>query len=197
MLRGILGIAALAAAVASGASPSRAGEISAPLPQLAQADQTKPAPAAKTPSKKQTKAKPQPAPQTPAERAEARLAELHKRLAITEAQAQQWDAFAKVMRENAAASQAIYEERAQRKGTLTAVDTLRIFQRMTETNAEGVKRLVPAFETLYAALSPEQQAKADQIFGEFGSDRGRGSAGGKSTGKSNPKPPAQGPPKTQ
>ena len=98
------------------------------------------------------------------------------------------------MRENAVATQAFSDERAQRQGKLSAVETLHFHRRMTEADAEGAKRLVSAFEALHAALSPEQQASADPIFGEFGDRRsssgGMGKAGptAKAPGKSAPKP---------
>jgi hypothetical protein len=30
----------------------------------------------------------------------------------------------------------------------------------------GLKRLIPAFESLYASMTPEQQKRADKVFGQ-------------------------------
>ena len=101
-----------------------------------------------------------------ASQTEARITELHKRLHITVAQQPQWDAFAQVTRENAARMEPLFRDRlaAQR---LNAVESLRAYTAMAKEHAEGMQRLLPAFEALYNVMSADQQRLADQAFRDF------------------------------
>jgi len=101
------------------------------------------------------------------DRVEARIAELHKQLKITDAQADLWNSFTQVMRENAQTMQSLANERNQSQKTMTAVDDLNSYEAITEAHMEGLKKLVPAFQALYGAMSPEQQKNADAVFSRF------------------------------
>ena len=101
------------------------------------------------------------------ERVEQHINDLHKRLAITPAQQTQWASFAEVMRQNARRMEASYADRQGRTATTTAVEDLRAYAAMERARAEDVERLVPAFDTLYQAMSPEQRASADKTFHDF------------------------------
>lgn len=100
-------------------------------------------------------------------RVERQIASLQRRLRITPAQQPQWDAFTGVMRDNARRQEAAAAARAARPLTLTAPDDLRAHAAAAQAQADGMARLVPAFDALYAALSPDQRAAADQVFQQF------------------------------
>jgi hypothetical protein len=111
------------------------------------------------------------------DRIEARIKQLHSQLHITQAQEQQWNDFAQVMRDNAAqmdqdATQMnqLVKARAD-KGTMTAVDDLKAYEQIADAradesqkHADGLKKLVPAFETLYDSMSDSQKKVADNLF---------------------------------
>jgi len=103
---------------------------------------------------------------TLASQIEAQITELRKRLHITPAQQPQWDAFAQVMRENAARMDQFLRDRpAPQK--LNAVESLRAYTALAQVHAEGMQQLLPAFEALYNAMSADQQRSADQAFRDF------------------------------
>ncbi len=104
---------------------------------------------------------------TPVDRVETRIQDLHKNLQITPAQETQWRDFAEVMRENAKAIDAILKERAANISKMNAVDDLRSYQKLADAHADGLKKLVPAFEALYNTMSDEQKKNADAVFGKF------------------------------
>lgn len=159
--------AAMLVSAALWAVPSRAETAEgAPAREYAQAaSPTTPAPtppsAGQAPS---GQAAPTAAAPRPTERAEARIKSLHTRLHITAAQEPQWDAVAQVMRENAQAMEAPIQKRKQNASSMTAVDDLRSYQEIADMHASGLKKLVPAFEALYATMSDEQKKNADAIF---------------------------------
>ena len=102
---------------------------------------------------------------------ERRIAGLQRRLKITPAQQPEWDAFTTVMRQNAAHMEGLERDRADKVATMTAPEDMRSYADLARTHAEDLQRLVPAFDELYAAMSPEQKAVADRTFHEF---QGRG-----------------------
>jgi len=95
---------------------------------------------------------------------EARIKSLHKALQITAAQEPQWQAVADVMRDNAKTIGALIEEREAKAKTMTAVEDLLAYEAIVDAHAAGVKKLMTAFETLYASLSDAQKKKADAEF---------------------------------
>lgn len=97
---------------------------------------------------------------------EARIAELHKQLRITADQEALWGNVAQVMRENEQKMHDQITARSAMLKTMTAVDDLRSYRRIADEHADGLKRLVPAFEALYAQMTPAQQKHADYVFGE-------------------------------
>jgi protein CpxP len=103
----------------------------------------------------------------PTDRVEARIRELHAQLKIKPEQEAQWNAFAQVMRENAQAMQQEVEQRLQNQANMNAVDDLASYEKITETHAEGLKKLVPAFQALYDSLTPEQKKNADMVFAQY------------------------------
>ena len=47
---------------------------------------------------------------------------------------------------------------------MTAVDDLVSYGEIAEAHAAGIKRLTPAFATLYASMSDAQKLEADKLF---------------------------------
>ena len=98
------------------------------------------------------------------DRVETRIKELHRKLKITAAQESQWNAFAQVMRENAQAVDVVLKERAENLHAMNAVEDLRSYEKLADAHADGLKKLVPAFETLYNTMSDDQKKTADAVF---------------------------------
>jgi periplasmic protein CpxP/Spy len=103
---------------------------------------------------------------TAEERAEAYITDLKAKLQITDAQEQQWDAVAAVIRDNAKQAEERYNARQTAPADQTAVDDLKNYAEITAAHADGVKRLEAAFETLYSGLSDDQKKNADKVFAE-------------------------------
>jgi hypothetical protein len=120
-----------------------------------------PAAAADSSAPKTAKAKKR---MTRAERVEARINSLHSKLHITAAEETQWDTVAQIMRDNATAVGKLVDERKTQVGQMNAVDDLKSYQAITDAHADGLKKLVPAFEQLYASMSDDQKKTADTLF---------------------------------
>ncbi|MDA8231358.1 MAG: Spy/CpxP family protein refolding chaperone [Magnetospirillum sp.] len=95
---------------------------------------------------------------------DARIRELHDKLHITDAQADEWKALAQVMRDNSEAMRKVVTERRRDADTLTAIGDLDMYRKVAETHLENVKRLSVAFTKLYNAMSDEQKRVADEVF---------------------------------
>lgn len=112
----------------------------------------------------------------PSERAEARLAYVKTALKITDAQAPQWDAFANVVRKQAqAADQRMQARRARmaeakdgERKRPTAIERLERRQQFLTVAAARSGELLAVQKPLYAALAPEQQRVADELFAPRG-----------------------------
>ena len=91
---------------------------------------------------------------------ERQIADLQKKLRITAAQQPLFDAFAQILRQNAQALDAALRQQEQKSGA-TAVDDLRTSAQLAEAEAEGLKRLLPAFQSLYDSLPDPQKRLAD------------------------------------
>ena len=105
----------------------------------------------------------------PSERVEARLAYLRTALKITDAQQAQWNAFAETLRNQArAADQRMQEFRAQREqgATRERPNAIARLEREQQRHAESATRInerLAVQRPLYAALSTEQKAIADEL----------------------------------
>jgi protein CpxP len=98
------------------------------------------------------------------ERVEARINELHQKLAITADQEPQWKKLADTMRDNAKEVEEKAAERQKALQTMTVIDDLRSYEGLAKAHAESMTRLVASFEPLYASMSPEQKKRADAEF---------------------------------
>jgi hypothetical protein len=120
----------------------------------------------------------------PSERVEARLAYARTALKITPEQEAQWNAFAEVSRRHAKAAderiKAFREQRAQQEGPRerpNAVQRLERRQQMLATQAQRLSEVIAAAKPLYAVLSPEQKATADELLTPRRAQGRRGHAG--------------------
>jgi hypothetical protein len=95
---------------------------------------------------------------------EAHIKQLHAQLKITPAEENDWNKFADVMRGNASDMQAAMQEREQQYPSMNAVQNMESYQKLAETHAEHLQKLVSAFQTLYNALPDPQKKVADQVF---------------------------------
>jgi len=97
-------------------------------------------------------------PVPPAPNVEANIAQLHQRLQITPAQERQFDALANVMRQNAQMMSSAPPPNPN------AVEALRFAIQYGQQEIDGMRRLLPALQALYASLSPTQRQTADMVF---------------------------------
>jgi periplasmic protein CpxP/Spy len=105
-------------------------------------------------------------------RVENRIAYLHKQMQITSAQESQWQPFANVMRENAKTMSQLEEQRAKDVESGSALDNMRGYSQLTQAHADGIKKLLSAFEPLYNSFPPKQKQLADATFrGRLGKDQ--------------------------
>jgi periplasmic protein CpxP/Spy len=95
---------------------------------------------------------------------ETQLAEVKKRLSITAAQQSQFDQFASIVKQNAQSMDALMQMATAQGAQQNAVDGLRTAANFAQTEADNLKRLVPALEALYASLSEQQKRAADKLF---------------------------------
>ena len=100
-------------------------------------------------------------PTPPPQNVEASIAQLRQKLQITPAQEAPFSTVANVMRDNARLEASAPQ---QPPANATAVDDLRAFIKYSELELSGLKKMLPALESLYATLSPAQKKAADAVF---------------------------------
>lgn len=160
------------------AAPALAQQTSSPAPAPAPAAPqatTPTSPATSNPSGTMHKAMPHSRTQAmrrqPGESLESlvdrRIADLHSKLHITPEQSAQWDQFAQVMRDNAKQMDQMYQDRAKSFSTMSAVDNMQSFAQIEQQRADGMQKLVPAFQAVYSSLSDQQKKVADQLFRNY------------------------------
>ena len=99
----------------------------------------------------------------PTAAAEARLAYLKSELKITSGQESAWKAFADQSRQQAEAMQAL-RGTMQGSTAATAPERMELRNKVMKQRQEQMEKSTAAFKDLYAALTPEQKALADQRF---------------------------------
>ena len=115
----------------------------------------------------------------PAAAAEGRLAYLKAELKITKAQEPAWKKFSDEARKQAESMQAA-RTAMQGSATANAVERMELHNTLMKTRLEQSQKTTAAFKELYAALTPEQKALADQHPGRgmgFGPGFGGGPGG--------------------
>jgi periplasmic protein CpxP/Spy len=131
-------------------------QSAAPLPPTAAP--TSPAPTATPPT---GSAAPSDATQAAVDQ---RIRALQSQLGITEAQMPLWSAFTQAMRDNAAATDALFTQRAGAVATMSAPDNMHSYAQIARSYADNTERLATAFDSLYASLSDTQKQAADTLF---------------------------------
>ncbi len=122
------------------------------------------------------------------QRVEERITYLHSALKITSAQEAQWNTFADVMRANGDTMNQLYEQRMENQNR-NALDDMKQYAQISQAHADGMQKLVAAFEPLYSSLSPEQKTLADKAFRQHPA----GGKGAQHHGKGKPAPKAMAP----
>jgi periplasmic protein CpxP/Spy len=112
---------------------------------------------------------------------EDRIAYLHAQLKITPAQETQWKAFADVMRGNGETMGQLFQQR-KAATNVTAIDDMKQYAQIAQAHADGMKKLVDAFDPLYSSFSPEQKKLADVTFHQPGGAEGGHRHHGKAKG---------------
>ena len=93
-----------------------------------------------------------------------RIRTLQSQLGITEAQMPLWSAFAQTMRDNAAATDALFSQRAGAVATMNAPDNMHSYAQIARAYADNTEHLATAFDSLYASLTDTQKQAADTLF---------------------------------
>lgn len=108
------------------------------------------------------------------ESVDERIAGLHERLHITPEEETSWLAVAHAMAENDRAMAALTETvKLNHDQHRTAVEDLHTYEKFNQAHVDGLKNLIPAFESLYAVMPPSQKLTADEVFRRFGHEKER------------------------
>jgi hypothetical protein len=103
---------------------------------------------------------------------EGRIAYLQAELHITAEQMPLWNAVADVLRQNDAAMRATWtdlrHDRDDGDDDVSAVDRLAAMQKMAETRAQNLGKLLTAAKPLYEAMSADQKKNADELLASRG-----------------------------
>jgi len=103
------------------------------------------------------------------ETVDERISDLHGSLKITSDEEANWAGVAQAMRENDAALKTLVVARTSEAGEkLSAVEDLKMYEKFAQAHVDGLKNLVGAFETLYAAMPDQQKVVADGVFHAVG-----------------------------
>lgn len=95
---------------------------------------------------------------------ETRIKSLHDQLKITAAEEPKWNAVADAMRDNAQAVGTLVSARAKKEKGMSAVDNLKSYEAIAQAHLDGIQKLLPAFEALYADMPAAQKKIADTVF---------------------------------
>lgn len=98
---------------------------------------------------------------------EKRIKTLHDKLGITAAQESKWGDVAQAMRDNETSLSQLMQQRYENRKTMSAVDDLQSYETIAQAHIDGLKKLIPVFQTLYADMSDDQKKDADEAFGQF------------------------------
>jgi predicted lipid-binding transport protein (Tim44 family) len=99
---------------------------------------------------------------------EGRVAFLRAELAITDAQKAVWDAYAAEIKKNLRSMQDMQKMMTTMVNAKTPLERIDARIAVMDKRAQALKEVKPALAALYAALSPEQKGKADQILTGMG-----------------------------
>ncbi len=99
---------------------------------------------------------------------EGRIAFLKAELAITDAQAKTWDAYADQLKQNMQSMHDMHKAMMAARSGKTPVERLDARITAMEGRVKALKDIKPKLAALYDALSDEQKKKADQLLGHMG-----------------------------
>jgi hypothetical protein len=99
---------------------------------------------------------------------EGRIAFLKAELAITDAQAIVWNAYAEALKKNMQGMQGMHQTMMAARTGKTPVERLDARVTAMEGRLQALKDIKPALTTLYDALSDDQKKKADQLLTGMG-----------------------------
>jgi hypothetical protein len=158
----LLGTFALVSPLAAASGDLAQASTTKPAQELlaqAASSQATPAPAPEESASAEAKAK-----AAVDARVEKRIKAMRQKLHITPAQETQWNAVAQVMRDNAHAIADLREEGAEQTKSMNANDQLKSFAAITDAQAAGIHKFIPAFQALYDTMSDAQKKTADVLF---------------------------------
>lgn len=95
---------------------------------------------------------------------EKHIKDLHTKLSITANEEALWATVESTMRANTKQIDLAVDQRASGYNKATAIDDLNSYAIIAQAHADSVKKLVIAFEPLYAAMPDAQKKVADQVF---------------------------------
>lgn len=98
------------------------------------------------------------------DRLEQRIADMHAKLHITEAQQPQWEQFAQLMRDNGRQMRDAARERAAKVRAMNAAENMQSYAQLAELHAQDLQKLAASFQSVYATLSDQQKQAADELF---------------------------------
>jgi periplasmic protein CpxP/Spy len=96
----------------------------------------------------------------------ARIKYLHDRLRITAEQEELWDRVSQAIRDNAQNLAPLLKERRRATTSGSAPEVLHVYEALGEAQLDSQRKIVAAFEPLYASLSESQKKIADAIIRE-------------------------------
>ncbi len=102
----------------------------------------------------------------PASMVDSHLSYMKTQLKITAEQESAWQVFAAAAKQQAAGMQALHAQMWDATGT--APDRMALHAQAMQQRAASMATMTDAFKALYAVLTPEQKAIADQGFGMRG-----------------------------
>lgn len=97
------------------------------------------------------------------DRIEGRIAFLHAELKIIDAQASVWNSFAEALRANGKGLAEIRNAMMPASSPRSMTDRLALQEKWLTARLEGTRGIRTAFEKLFATLSDEQKATADEL----------------------------------
>lgn len=98
---------------------------------------------------------------------EARIKDLHAKLKITPDEEAAWNDVATAMRDSENNVSDLIKDRHQNATTMTAVDDMQSYQKITQAHADGLGKVIAAFTKLYDMMPDDQKKNADKVFGSF------------------------------
>jgi carboxypeptidase C (cathepsin A) len=101
------------------------------------------------------------------DRVEDRITSMHTKLKITPEQEAEWNNVAQAMRDSESSISDMIKERHENAETMTAVQDLQSYQKISLAHADGLQKVIDTFSKLYDDMSDEQKATADTVFGNF------------------------------